>query len=85
MMMSIFWEISVLESFVSAFRSPVTGFGERIYRAVNVLAMRVGRCAEEVELGEGLHHAGLRPRGVRKCLQNKLISRLAGKSGQFVG
>jgi hypothetical protein len=55
MMMSIFWEISVLESFVSAFRSPVTGFGERIYRAVNVLAMRVGRCAEEVELGEGLH------------------------------
>jgi hypothetical protein len=53
-MLSIFWEVSVSESFVSAFRSPVTGFGERIYRTVNVLAVRVCRYAEEVELGEDL-------------------------------
>jgi hypothetical protein len=53
MVMLNFWEVSVLESFASAFRGPVTGFGDGIHGAVNVLAMRMCGRAEEAELEKG--------------------------------
>jgi hypothetical protein len=50
-------------------RDPVTGFGARIYRAVNVFAMRICGCAEEAELGN--RPCWSSPRGACKGLQNE--------------
>jgi hypothetical protein len=93
MVMLSFREVSVLESFASAFRSPVTGFGDRIYGAVSVIAIKVCGCVEEAEMGEGLQTMlTFGQEKVRKGLQRtkahtSLISTLApqklgpGKSG----